>query len=102
MNTLNKLLGGSEQILLTGTTPWVAPTGIAAFAVTIRVDASRIDTLTERKLKSQAGTANTSYSWEAVDTLLKGETIIFRYPVTGITLHNATDSIWIHCQNYSS
>lgn len=96
-----KLLGGSKQVLHTGTAAWTAPAGFAAFALECRVDAVHIDTLSEIKQKGVAAAAVTTYTWENVDVLLTGEQILFDFPVTSITLKNATDSIWLFLEPFN-
>ena len=95
MNILSKLLGGTKQVLHTGTAAWSAPAGFAAYAIECRVAAVHIDTLSEIRRKGETAVVVTDYTWENIDTLLAGEQILFDFPVTSITLHNAGDSIWL-------
>lgn len=99
MDNIGKLLGGSRQELIVGSTKWSAPAGFAAFYCKVRVDATKIATLDEVRVKGAAAVAVTTKTWEDKD-LLAGDEILFEYPVTSITLTNAGDSLWVYLVPY--
>lgn len=99
MRELSKLTGGSRQELVVGSTEFVCPAGFAAFACRVRVDGTDIATLDEVRTKGTAAVEVTTKTWQNV-ALAAGDEIFFEYPVTAITLTNATDSVFLYLEPY--
>jgi hypothetical protein len=102
MNNELKLLGGSRQELYTGVGAHTPPSGFAFYGIKVRVAASTtlIASLSEKRSKNAVAVVVTNKTWEGTVGLVEGDFINFEYPVTSITLTNATDSIWAYCIPY--
>lgn len=100
MDKLSEILGGARQKLCTGASAHTPPEGFKFYAIDIRVDATEITTLDEVRKKGEAAVTVTDKSWENVSELLAEDYIHFEFPVSSITLKNATDSFWGYCIPY--
>lgn len=101
MDNITKLLGGARQEYYIGVGPHVPPAGFAFYAIKIRIAATTIASINERRSKDKAAVTLTNRTWEGKTDLAVNETITFEFPVTSITLTNAGDSIWAYCEPYS-
>jgi hypothetical protein len=95
MNTLDKLVGTSGCILVTGATKVVFPTGYAAYSIVVAADATEVASVDQ--LVAGAPAALTSASWNAV-ALTRGDYIAFENPIISITLNAAGDSVFCYLQ----
>jgi len=98
MDELHKLRGGARQEYYIGVGPHVPPAGFAFYGITIRVTATTIASISEKQFSNAAAVAITDKTWEGKTDLQPFEYINFEFPVTSITLTNATDSIFAYCE----
>jgi len=94
---------GSKPIKFTGSGAHAIPTGYQCWGVLIRVDATKITSISQNKSgTSTAYTSGDSFvdSWLNATDLLSGDFIVQDTPMTSITLNAATDSVWCFCEPF--